>query len=136
MTKYKIMVEYTDEEGRNFKYRKIGVANTMEEALKTGKAIQPNMIITGNFRIVGVCLDTLDEEITYEGLSDTATKQKIAMYEEDIKFYEKELAKVTNRKVSTDKGKRLQEEDLETYTRYLARAKRKVEELKNGTYNN
>ena len=134
MTKYKIMAEYTDEEGRNFKYRKIGVADTMEEALEIGKAIQPNMIITGNFRIVGVCLDTLDEETTYEGLSDTATKQKIKMYEEDIKFYERELVKVANRKVSTDKGRRLQEEDLETYTRYMARAKKKVEELKNGTY--
>lgn len=130
MTKYKIMAEYTDEEGKNFKYRKIGVADTMEEALEIGKAIQPNMIITGNFRIIGVCLDTLDEETIYEGLSDTATQQKIKMYEEDIKFYEKELTKIANRKVSTEKGKKFQAEDLETYTRYLTRARKKVEELK------
>jgi uncharacterized protein with GYD domain len=129
MTKYKIMAEYTDQEGKNFKYRKIGVADTMEEALEIGKAIQPNMIITGNFRIVGVCLDTLDEETTYEGLSDTATEQKIRMYEEDIKFYEKEIAEVSKRKPTKS-----QAELLDTYTRYLTRAKRKIEELKNGTY--
>lgn len=129
MTKYKIMAEYTDEEGKNFKYRKIGVADTMEEALEIGKAIQPNMIITGNFRIVGVCLDTLDEETTYEGLSDIAVEQKIHMYEEDVKFYEKEIAEVSKRKPTKS-----QAELLDTYTRYLTRAKRKIEELKNGTY--
>lgn len=129
MTKYKIMAEYTDEEGKNFKYRKIGVADTMEEALEIGKAIQPNMIITGNFRIVGVCLDTLDEETTYEGLSDIAVEQKIRMYEEDVKFYEKEITEVSKRKPT-----KAQAELLDTYTRYLTRAKRKIEELKNGTY--
>lgn len=129
MTKYKIMAEYTDEEGKNFKYRKIGVADTMEEALEIGKAIQPNMIITGNFRIVGVCLDTLDEETTYEGLSDIAVEQKIRMYEEDVKFYEKEFAEVSKRKPTKS-----QAELLETYGRYIARAKRKIGELKNGTY--
>lgn len=75
MMKYKIIAEYAGEEDRSFEYRKIiGVANTMEEALEIGKAIQPSMTLTGNFRIVGVCLDTLDEEIAHEGLSDTATK--------------------------------------------------------------
>lgn len=136
MTKYKIMAEYTDEEGRNFKYRKIGVADTMEEALEIGKTIEPNMIITGNFRIVGVNLDTLDEEITHEGLSDTAREQKIAMYKEDIKFYKEELLKITRRKVNTDKGKQLQKEDINTYTIYWIRAEKKIKELENGTYNN
>lgn len=125
MTKYKIMAEYTDVEGKNFTFRKIGVADTIEEAIKTGKAIQPNMAITGSFRIIGVCLDTLDEETVYEGLSDTATQQKIKMYEEDIKFYEEEFAEVSKRKPTKS-----QAELLDTYERYIARAKRKIEELK------